>query len=122
MGTEHDAFFRDLPHLAQAEYLESPAVGQHATVVIHKLMQAAGLFYQFAAGAQKQMVRIGQNYLAFHVIQFFRGQRLYGCLGSHGHEHGRLKGSVRRMQTPPTGLSLFCFFYQFISNSVHEIS
>ncbi len=49
VGPEHHPFFGDLPHLSQAEHLETAAVGEHPPLVVHELVEAAGFPDQFRA-------------------------------------------------------------------------
>ena len=87
VGPEKDALLRDFPHGAQAEDLKAPAVRQHAPVVIHEAVQSAGSLDETTAGAQEQMVCVGQDDLAAHLIQLFRRQGLDRGLRADGHEH-----------------------------------
>ena len=96
---EHNAFLGNLAHSAQAEHLEAAAVRQHTALVVHKFMQTTSLAYKLMTGTQEQMVGVGQNHLTAHVVQLLRRQRLYRCLRTYRHEHRRLEGAVRRMQT-----------------------
>ena len=59
---------------------------------------------------QEQMVGVGQNHLAAHVIQLFRRESFDGGLSTHRHEHGGFKGAVGRVQTSQAGATAAAFF------------
>ena len=84
------------PEGAHAESLESPAVGENGPGPPHELMQAAQLVYGLHPGPQVQVVSVAQDNLRPNFHNFIGRQRLDGGLGSHGHEYGRVHGTVGR--------------------------
>ena len=64
MRFEDDFLIRHLPHLSQAEDLKSSTVGQDRSLPVHETMQATHLGNDFRAGAQSQMIRVGQHHLS----------------------------------------------------------
>lgn len=66
-----------------------------------------GESWQVVAGPQEQVVRIAENDLGAHIVEFFRRQRLDRRLRADRHEHGRLEGAVRRAQYPGAGAVTF---------------
>ena len=90
--------------------MEATAVGEHALFIVHKFVQAAGLLHQLVTRAQEQVIGVGQNHLATHVVKLLRREGFDGGLGSHGHEHGGFKGAVGRMQTSQAGAATAAFF------------
>ena len=107
MGPEGNAFFGDLTHLAQAEDLETAAVGQDSLFPVHEFMKSPGFLDQVVARPQEQVIRIAENDLSAHIVKFFRRQRLDRRLRADRHEHGRLEGAVRRAQNPGAGAVTF---------------
>lgn len=87
MGTEGHPVFRNLTDGTKAKDLEAAAVRQHASFIVHEAVDAAGLTDKLRPRPQEQVVGIGQDDLAFHVVKFFRRKRLDCCLGPNGHEH-----------------------------------
>ena len=55
---ECTAFFGQLAHVGQREYLEAARVGQNRLIPTDKFVQAAELFDDFQTGAQPQMVSV----------------------------------------------------------------
>ena len=119
MRAEGYAFFRNLAHLPQAEYLKSAAVRQDSLLPVHKLVQAAGFLDQVFAGPQEQVIRIAQDDLGAHVVQLFRRQGLDRRLRAYGHKHRRLEGSVRSAQDAGSGA--VAFGLQFVSNNQRRV-
>ena len=122
MGPEHDPFLGDLAHLAQAEHLEAAAVGEHAPLVVHELVQAAGLADQLRARPQEQVIRVGQDHLGMHVIQFLRGQGLHRGLGAHRYEHGGVEGPVGSVQLTQPRPAPGIFLDEFEIDRLHNLS
>ena len=110
VGAEHYALLRDFAHGAQAEDLEAAAIGEHALFVVHEFVQTASLLHQLVAGAQEQMIGVGQDHLTAHVIQLFGREGFDGGLRAHGHEHRGFKGAVGRVQAAQTGAATAAFF------------
>jgi hypothetical protein len=46
--------------MPQAEDLESPAIGQHGSIPVHEGVQAAKFLDQLRAGAQHEVVSVGE--------------------------------------------------------------
>ena len=81
----------------QAEDLKPAAIGEQGAVPMHERVQPAETPDPFVAGAQVQVIGVGQNDLGAQALQLFRGHRLDCGLGAHGHEGRRLKGAMRRV-------------------------
>ena len=107
MGPERNTFFSDFAHLAQAEDLETAAVGQDSLFPVHEFMQSSRFFDQVVTGPQEQVIRIAENDLGAHIVEFFRRQRLDRRLRADRHEHGRLEGAVWRAQYSRAGAVTF---------------
>ena len=54
---------RKLQRVGETEDLEPARIGEDASVPVHEAVQAAGLLDDVRAGAQEQMVRVGQHHL-----------------------------------------------------------
>ncbi len=60
---EQHAVFGDLAQVAQAEDLESAGIGQDGARPRHEFVQPAEFADQLVAGAQEQVIGVGQDYL-----------------------------------------------------------
>ena len=103
-GAEREALVVQLERVGQAEHLEPARVSEHGAVVVHEAVHAAGFGHHVGAGAQRQVVRVGQHHLAVQVAQLARGDALHRGAGAHRHEHGRLERSVRGLVGQRTGM------------------
>ena len=65
-------------------------------------MQTAQLADGFVAGAQKQVVGVGQQKLCAQLLQHRLRQRLHRARRPHRHEHGRVHHSVGGVQPAHT--------------------
>lgn len=66
-------------------------------------MQAAEFTDQFVAGAQVEMVGVGEDDLCAEFFERFVGERFNGCLCAYRHEKRRLDGAVRSGQAAAAG-------------------
>ncbi len=97
MRAEQHALFGDLAQIAQAEDLEAAGVGEDGARPGHEAVQAAELADQFVAGAQEEMVGVGEDDLGVEIVRcqvalhdaFDRGLR------ADRHEDGRFDDAVR---------------------------
>ena len=108
MAGEGDALLRDLPQTRQREHLKAAGVRQDGAVPPHEPVQPSHLPHHVIAGAQVQVVGIGQLDLASQLLQV---EGIYapldGPLCSHVHEYRRLHlAAVGAPETAPTGGTL----------------
>ena len=68
MGLELHAVFIELAQLGQREHLESAAVGQYRAIPVHEAVQPARLGDQILAGAQMQMIGVGEDNLRADLL------------------------------------------------------
>ena len=109
VGGKGDSLLLDLAQAGQGEHLEPAGVGEDRAVPPHELVQAAHLAHHLVAGAQVEVVGVGQLHLAADLLQIQGGYRpLDGPLGAHVHEHRRLHRAVGAGEHAPPGLPL-CF-------------
>ena len=107
MALEGHALFCDLAQRGQGEHLEAAAVGQDRTIPIHKAVQAACFLHQGFAGAQMQMIGIGQQNLRADLLHLAAGHGLDAGLRAHWHIDGRLNIAVGGMHHAQAG-ARFC--------------
>ena len=99
MRAEFDALVGDLPQAAEAENLEPAGVGQNGVRPRHEAVQAAHAADQFMAGANEQVVGIGeQNLDAEFSGEVAFGQALDCGLRPDRHENRRSDGPVRGVE------------------------
>ena len=60
----------NLSQFRQRKNLVTATVGQDRSVPIHELMQAAEMFDYFDSRPDEQMIRIPENDLSVHFVQF----------------------------------------------------
>ena len=89
---EGDAVVSDLEEGGEAEDLIAAAVGEGGAGPAHEGGEAAGLFDELEAGAEVEVIGIGQDDLGAEAEELFLGERLDGGLGSDRQESGRIEG------------------------------
>ena len=94
-AAELDALLPEPPELREAEDLEAAGVGQDRPVPGHEAMEPAHLAHQLMAGAQEEMVGVGQHDLGARGEEVRGGQALDRALGRHRHEGRRVDRPVR---------------------------
>ena len=101
-----------LLNLAQAgkrEHLESAGIGEDRLIPAHEFVQPARLFDQILAGADMQVIGIGEDDLRTDFIQFARGHALDGRLCADRHEDRGLDIAVRGMHNAAAGMGFRVF-------------
>ncbi len=93
---EGHAVVVDSAQVGQAEHLETARIGQDRAVPAHEPMEPAQRRDAFVAGAQRQVVGVGQQDLGARRAQVGRGQALDARLGPDRHE---LRGIDRPMRS-----------------------
>ena len=108
-----DALLLDLPQRGQGEHLESAAVGEHGAIPVHKLVKSPQLLDHLVAGAQVEVIGVGQLNLTADVLQVVGGYRpLDGPLGAYVHEHRGLGRAVRAGKHAPAGAALLLDYFK----------
>lgn len=102
MRTEAHAFVRDFAERGKTEDLEAARIGEKGARPGHELVEPAQLANEFVAGAQIQMIGVGQEDFGAELLESVLREGLDGRRRSHGHEERRLHGTVRRMQHTAT--------------------
>jgi hypothetical protein len=92
----------------QAEYLEATGIGEDGAIPAHEAVQPAQVADEFVAGAQVEMVGVGQHQADAQLAQFARLDSLDSCLCANRREDRRGNGAMRRMQHAGAGHSLSC--------------
>ena len=110
VGGELHALLGDLAEGGQGEDLESAAVGQNRLGPVHELVQAPHVVDELVAGADVEVVGVGQLYLTVNVIQELHGgyTALDGGAGAHVHENGGLDVTVNGVEHASAGASVGC--------------
>jgi hypothetical protein len=98
MRLECDALLLYLSLRSKGIHLVAAAVRQNGALPAIEFMQAARRFQHIHAGPKVEVVGIAEDDLRPHLpLQFVYMHRFYGACRTHGHEDGRLDGSVRRL-------------------------
>jgi len=95
MGFEAGTLLGNFCQLAQAEYLESSAVGEYRSIPVHETVQTTKVTDQFMSRPQKEMIGVCQDDFRPQFNQIFRSNSLYRSLGTHRHENRCLKCPVQ---------------------------
>jgi len=98
VGTKGHAVVVDVAQALEAEDLEAATIGEDGVRPAHEAVQPPELGDDFRAGAEVQMVGIGQDEAGPQFLQVARRKGLDGGLGAHGAEHGSGHVTVGRMQ------------------------
>ena len=108
MAGEGDALLLDLPQGGQGEDLEAAGVREDGAVPADELVEAAHLPHHLIAGAQVEVIGVGELDLAAHFLQVVgTDTALDGALGADVHEDRGLHGAaVGALEFAPPGLSL----------------
>ena len=96
VAAELDAVLDDRAQRLQGEHLKAAGVGEDRTVPAHERVQAAQLAHDVVAGAQVQMVGVGEDHLRAERAEIVGVERLDGGERADGHERRRLHAAVRR--------------------------
>ena len=97
VAAEMHALFLDLAQAGEREDLESAGIGEDRLIPAHKFVQPARLLDQFLAGADVQVIGVGEDDLRADLVQFARGRPLDGRLRAHRHKDRGLDVAVRGM-------------------------
>ncbi len=101
--TKTNAGFVERHAVGEAEDLEAAAIGEDGAVPAHEFVEAAECGYGLLAGAEGEMVRVGEDHLctgfgeAAGVDAFHRAER------ADGHEGGSFDDAVRRGEFAEAG-------------------
>ena len=96
----------------EAEDLIPTAVSQNRAVPPHEALQPAGLFDEFHAGPQIQVIGVRQYDLGTDLAQLTGGHCLDRPLGCHRHERRSGHGPMSGGQGPETCLGVGVFLYR----------
>ena len=105
MGLEGDAILGNARQIAQAEDLETAAVGEDGQAPAHELVQPAEAADELVAGPQVEVIGVAEDDRGAAVEQIAGAQGFYGRLRAHRHEYRRVDDAVRRFQAPEAGLA-----------------
>lgn len=108
VALESHAVVVDVVHRRQAEHLKAAAVSEDRAVPAHEAMQAAHVANEFAAGAQVQVIRVGEDQRRGDCGEVARGHRLDGRLCPNRRKHGRRDVAVRGMQNTCPRTPVLC--------------
>jgi len=91
--TSHDINLTCEAVFSQVSFPDT-TVGEQWTVPAHECVQSAELLHERFAGAQRQVVGVGQDDLGARDADLLGRHRLDGAVGAHGHEGGRVERAV----------------------------
>lgn len=104
MAGEFDALFVDFAQVTETEDLKAATVGEDGAGPVHEFVQAAEGLDGLVAGAEKEMVGVGED---DGRVDFFdqvaRHDALDAGLGADGHEDGGFDDAVGGVETAGTG-------------------
>ena len=104
MRLEGDAFVGDLAQPGEAEDLIAAGIGQDRARPGHEAVQSAELPDQFVAGAQEEMVGVGEDDAGLEFVpEIALVQSFDGGLRADRHEDGRRDVAVRGVQDAGAG-------------------
>ena len=106
VGAEDDAVVGYLPQVLEAEPLEAAAVGEDGARPAHEAVQPAETPHRLRAGAQKQVVGVGEHHAGADGAEVGGVQGLDRALGSDRHERGRGQLAVGRAERPGARLAV----------------
>jgi hypothetical protein len=98
MRTEAHALIGHFSQFGKAENLVAAGVRKDSTRPGHELMKPAELADQSVAGAQVEMIGVGEDDFRAELFERFLRQGFDGSLRAHGHEEGSLDRAMRRGQ------------------------
>jgi|GEM_PF-6048796 len=98
------AVFGEFAPVGEGKDLIPAGVGEDRAGPLHERVKPAGLFEDFGAGPEVEVVRIAEDDLRPDVRhEFARRNGLHRADGAHGHEDGRLDGAVRGLDQSRAG-------------------
>lgn len=89
--------------LRERENLKAARVGEHGTMPLHELVQAAHVAHEFVAGTQIKMIGVAQDERSVDVFEMLRREGLDRRLRANGREDRRDEVAVRRGENPRAG-------------------
>jgi hypothetical protein len=103
VGLEGHAVVVNAARVAEAEDLEAAAVGQDGAVPGHEAVQPAQVADEFVAGAQVEVVGVGQHQRRPQLAQIARPHRLDRGLCADGGEDGGFQRAVGGVEAAEAG-------------------
>lgn len=101
MRSKDDTFVRHFAASIEAENLKASTIGQNRFVPLHERMQTTEVAQNVFSGPQIEMVRVAQNNLSAHFVQFPGGYRFHCTDRSHGHERRSFHDPVGQSEASP---------------------
>ena len=120
VALEGYALLADLADTGEGKDLKPAAVGEDGLGPAHEAVQAARLADQILAGAQVQVVGVGQHDLRADFQHLARGHGLDGGGGAHGHVDGGVDVAVRRVQQAQARARLLAGFEHLKGKLAHR--
>ena len=104
VGSEENAFFGDLAEGVEAEDLESAGIGENSAGPGHKFVESAELTDGFVAGAEEEVIGVGQDDFGVEVVEELGGEDAFDrCLSANGHEDRGFDGAVGGVEDTGSG-------------------
>ena len=98
----------NLAGLRKREDLKAARVGEHGTLPLHELVQAAHIADKFVAGTQIEMIGVAQHERGVDVSEMFGRERLDRGLRANRREDRREQVAMRRGEDSCAGAIVFC--------------
>ncbi len=95
MGLEGDAVFVELSQLGQRHDLIAAGIGEDRAVPVHETMQSPELGDALGAGAEHQMIGVGENDVGAGLAHVLGEHGLHRRAGADRHEGRRADGPTR---------------------------
>jgi len=104
MALESASLSSQLTDWAEAEYLESAAVGKYGAVPVFELVEAACLAEYVQSGTEIEVIGVAEYDFGLHVLlKVFMIYPLHGAYGAYRHEYGGTDVPMVRMQHTAPG-------------------
>ena len=100
---EGHAFIVDLAGLRQREDLKAARIGEHGMRPAHEAMQTTQPGTHIVAGAQVEMIGVGEHKRGAQILDLGGRERLDRCLRANGREDRREEVAVRGGEDPRAG-------------------
>lgn len=87
--------------------MKAARVGEHGTLPLHELVQAAHVAHEFVAWTQVKMIGVTQHERGVDVFEMLRRESLDRRLCADGREDRREEVAMRRGENPRAGAIVF---------------
>ena len=107
MTLESDTVIINFTGLCKGEDLKATGVGEHRTMPLHELVQAAHVAHELIAGTQIEMIRVAQDERDIDILEMFRREGLDCRLRANRREYRCEQVAVWCGENPSAGAVVF---------------